>query len=450
MSRRASYTPNKNFNPRSLLTIYSRSGHIVQKYNNIPYSGILSLLKGVEIGSIVVINSEGHILPFNYYPETNMNSELTNRETGEQVDSIVTKGDIEIRGKIVSLDANNVTINTGTEITTLRKYDYISVALTNDFSKPHIYIPGSENLDEITISYLVPNISWTCIGTALIQSASNKITLRLSANILNNTEMNISADTMLVSGDVYQKRSHQNPEYSNMTSARALYVADNVSKISKSSMLEDYKKYNVGNRVIHNKDIAELGSMSFDAIKFYLYQTNDKDTVQYGYLFDAPDFIPYCSVNVYSCDTNDDKVSINAYVGTNTIEEKQKDDQVRLIIGESTILKCETHIVSTESIATEDIIRSLPVSSSQSYMGSGDTSQKWHLLTEDITVSVSNRSNVDVPLIIKHFIGNKYIVKNDCMESDISDGQYIEWKFSVPALLFDAPFTCKVVTASFY
>jgi len=73
------------------LTIYSRSGHIVQSISS--QNDIIILPKSVNIESIIAIDSQGQIIPFSYVPEITFDKSLLDRSTGEKTEITVIKQD---------------------------------------------------------------------------------------------------------------------------------------------------------------------------------------------------------------------------------------------------------------------------------------------------------------------------------------------------------------------
>jgi hypothetical protein len=452
----------------SKLTIYSGSGHIVQKFPQGTKNIILP--KSVEIASIVAVDSDGIIIPFSYVPETNMGIALTNRSTGEKVEATVIKEGQTITGKILSLDLENVMLMTGSHITNIRKYDQIIVGITEDLTRPRLMLERDSK--SLTLSYLLSSIAWTCVGTALIDNVKNIMYLRLAGNITNNTESDIRANTTLVSGEVYQYRSHQEvfAEAKMYSAPRASSAALMTSRKVQTAILEDYIKYEVGDRLVRNQDIAELGTWSFPVIKLYINQTNDNDIFIFGYRFIAPGYIPSCSLNVYSIDSNKE---IDAYLGSNEIKESQKSDEVDIILGESTLLQCKSLVVISNDVIVNDESTmnkfKLPTNvfiNGQSEQIYGQQQQqivkggkyidgrRWHVITEDLKVEIKNHNDRPVSLVLKHFVWNKHLVETRCQSYKDRKNGFIEWYFEVPPRTSPEPrkekFACQIITASYY
>ena len=466
IQKESNMTQGVNVAISSKLTIYSQSGHIIQKFPQ--GTKVITLPKSVEIASIVIIDSNGGIVPFSYVPEANMGIALTDRSTGEKVEAAVIKEGEVINGKILSLGSDNVTLMTGNQITNIREYDRVIVGINEDVTRPRIVV-GRDTM-AFTVSYLLSSIAWTCIGTGLIDNNKNIMYLRLAGNISNNTETDINAQTILVSGEVYQYRARQaiyaqNESYT-PSALMARSAAPMSSQKAQSSMLEDYVKYEVGNRLIHNQDIAELGTWQIPIIKLYVHQTNDDNIVRFGYRFTAPGYIPSSSLNIYSIDSNKD---IDAYLGSNEIEESQKTDEVDIMLGESTMLQCKSLVVISNDITVEDedTMRKykLPMNES-SFNGNVNFNQqtmkadnyvnerRWHIITEDLQVDITNHNDRPVSLVLKHFVSDKFLVETRCQTYKNRKNGFIEWYFDVPPRTSAEPrkekFTCQILTASYY
>ena len=430
------------------LTIYSHSGHMIRRFS--PGTKVITLPKAAEINSIVVIDVDGIVIPFSYIPESTMGIALTNRNTGEKIEASVVKGSKTVNGKILSLDSYNVTLTSGGQISTIRKYDMISANIPDDETRPRIIL-GRTN-KPFTVSYLLSNVGWSCVGTALIDKTNSIMYLRLAGNIVNNTENDIAADTILVSGEVYQGRGTQ-PVYAEAVQSRMLQSAPISSKQVSTSMLEDYTKYEVGPRIVHDKDIAELGTFNFPVIKIYVHRTDDSGIVKFGYRFIAPGFVPACSVNVYNM--NQDK-SIDSYLGSNDIEESQKNDEIDLMLGQSTLLQCESLVVISDVVVSDETTAkqyNLPLETfSKSYKKSDD--REWHVVTEDLTVDITNHNTNTVSMILKHHIGNRLLIDTRCQQYKDRKNGFIEWYFQIAPISNNIPrkdkFTCQIITAGFY
>lgn len=418
--------------PQNKLTIYSHSGHIIQKVS----SSTITLPKSVNIDSIIAINSETNaIIPFSYIQETTFIKSLTDRSTGDKIDASVIKNNQMINGKILSLDDNNVVLMTDCQISSIRKYDQIIINIANDLTRPHLIF--HHEFKSATLSYLISNISWTCNGTALI--SDNILYLRLAGTINNNTETDIAAKVTLVSGDVYQSAPSRNQSYEYAPRAMVKMSAPIDSEKTPTSMLEDYTRYDVGNRVVHAIDIAELGTETYPITKIYIHDTSSDDKVQFGYRFEATGFIPACSINVYSINCD---MSIDSYLGSNNIKESQKGDTVDVILGGSTVLQCKSLIsISNDTVIQDDI-------TAGKYNLVINHDHELHMITEDITTDIYNKGSKNVQLLIKHYVGNKLLVESKCEPYKKREHGFIEWYFEIEAGM-KSQFTCQIITIAY-
>lgn len=426
----------------SKLTIYSQSGHLIQQFP--AETKIVTLPKSVEIESIVAIDINGQIIPFSYLSPTSIGTSLTDRQTGEKVDVTVIKDDSNIKGKIINQDSNSITLLTASGITIVREYDQLIVNLNSadqDVTRPRLNLESSQ---PFTISYLISNIAWTCIGTILVDHESNQMYLRLAGNITNNTETDISAMTTLVSGEVYQNRPHQD-----VHRAAKVFMATPspmVSQQVETNLVEDYIKYEVGERLIQNKTIVELGTSVYPINKIYIHQTNKRDRVSWGYRFRATGFIPSCSVNVYSIDTNR---TIDAYLGSNDIRESQTDDEIDIVLGESTMLQCKSSVVISD-VKDEAILKQYKLPTEEQIDG---VARSWHIITEELTVEITNHNPNSAILVLKHPVDNNPILNVECQAFKQRKDGFIEWYFEIPSKFENQPrketFKCKIVTAKF-
>jgi len=106
------------------LSIYSKSSHFIQKYSQ--GTTLVYLPKFVDVSSIVIVDETGVILPFSYVSETLLDK--TYQAINDKLDVIVTKNGINYTGKIISLDSDNVMINTSNKIISIRDYDSFAIS----------------------------------------------------------------------------------------------------------------------------------------------------------------------------------------------------------------------------------------------------------------------------------------------------------------------------------
>jgi hypothetical protein len=415
------------------LIVYSESGHMIQTFTG--STRTIPLLKSVDISSIVVIDDTGSVLPFSYIPETNLGVSLINRSTGEKVSVNVTKNMETITGRVLSLSKEDVTLMVNNTVVIIRNYDRIAINSNEDNSYPSITLLKSSR--KFTLSYLFSDILWYCVGTALIDIQQERLYLRLAGNINNNTDNDITGNVSLVSGNVHQQKRYNVPEAMTLTS-RKNEAPMKIKKVV-SSQVEDYIKYPIGNRTIHNKDVVELGVWEMAIIKIYVHMTNDDDRVTFGYRFPAPNYIPQCMVNAYSMNDNNE---IGAYIGSDNIDESQKGDNIDIILGETTVLQCKDTI-TTENFTIKDETTArkygIPMTLYNENKGKGI---EFNIIVESLLVEINNTNKIKSYLIIKHYVGNRNLINVQCKDYIKREDGYIEWYFEINQ---SDTFRCQII-----
>jgi hypothetical protein len=428
---------NKDIPNGSKLTIYSRSGHMVQRIE----AGITSIIipKSVVLDSVVAINERG-VVPFSYVPSLNGALNLTDRTTGEKLNVHVEKGSLIMDGKMVSLDANNVIIIMEGKLVAIHNYDIVSVSGSNDVSQPSLIF--TDTTLPLTVSYLLSGIEWTCSGTALIDEANLLLHLRLTGNITNSTEGDITANTTLVSGEVYQNqiKEYDQPQMM-MRASQSMRKSSSpmYTEPAPTSSLEDFIRYDIGTRIIRNKDIAELRSTQYPIAKIYVHSTDRKRVTCFGYLFKAIDFIPACSVNCYSITPNK---SIDAFIGANNIKESQKDDKVKLMLGETSLVKCSTRVETIKFKSSDRKAGEYKLPKELL-----DENTKYNVVVETIKTDIHNRNSTSIKLFIKHSIYDRILISGgECGGVPLQrEFNSLFWEVEIPANT-EMIFECKLVS----
>lgn len=407
----------------SKISIYSKSCQVVQQYQNVDKNNYITLPISTDMDSLMIVNNSGQIVPFFYVPPTTINRALVDMITGEKNIASVKKKDTVITGNILSLDTDNVTIHSNNGgVYLIKDYDMINVP-NIDFNKEHkLYVQDNN----FTLSYIMNKVSWKCIATGVINGTN--LYLRLAAKIYNNTEQNILADTVLVCGNIYSDNENENERIVASMAKMAVREDDSATK----SMLEDYTKYNLGNLNIYEQNVIELGSYTIETMKIYIHNTGNPKQVRYGYRFTATDFIPNCKINIYS---SDDIHNIGEFIGSSNITEKQSGESVDVIIGESTMIRCKSHVIVDD------------VDNPKQYKLSEH--KTWKVVREQINFKLSNSYDFDVPIILEHYVGRNKVVEMGCPElTPIRDDNLVKWHYHVPALSKDNIISCSIVTAS--
>lgn len=434
---------NINIQPNPLLTqitIYNKSAHITEIYSR--GTGTMILPKSVDVSSIVVMSDDTdlNIIPFKISKESSLGMNITDRETGEKTQAAVTKNNSVTEGKILYYDNDTVTLLSNNNIINIRGYDSISLPSSEDFTRPIINLDRPPMFD-IKLSYMIANVSWNCVGTAIINNKNKTLYLRLAANIVNNTESDMKGIVNLVSGDVYQiKNTARYPQMQSKSFAQMERIEDNVTP----TLLEDYKKYDIGEKVLGLQNIAELGTYSYNINKLYIHDTSSANKVKYGYRLVAKNFIPACDLYVYSIN---DKSSIDSFLGSTNIEEAQIGKDVKIILGETTLLQCISTIESVTNTIT-DVYKARTIGFPQTMIANfSDSEYKLYETVERLKVTIKNYNKDITNLVIRHHVGNKYISNVNCMKYK-REGDYIEWFFQIEPTKTDKPsqqeFTCDI------
>lgn len=395
------FSDEENNPEKTKLSIYFHHGYLIQHYHH--HVSNIHLIKSVDPSSILVIDSNNKMVPFTY--ESNI-------DTKPHVE--VMKNNNSYHGQLVSMTDTVVTFMVKDDIITLRNYDQILVKEGERLPVLKLHQPHNH----IIVSYILNDISWECTANGLIDN--NRLILRLGANIYNNTQRNINADVNLISGQM------NSDEKSKGMMVRA------VSNVEiPSTMAEEYTKYHLGNKTLLSHDLVEIATFNFPVMKIYVHNTNLSHNVKFGYRFISSEKLPKCRINLFSISQE----SLDTYLGSDNIDETYKNEDVDLIIGESTLVKCKSHItISNVSILDKSSLNKykLPIS------------KEWTSITENIHVEINNYNSFSVPFILKHFIGNKTIL--ECIDSGKLENQNIEWNFHVPS--GKSHFNCKLVMAS--
>jgi hypothetical protein len=406
----------KSYPADTKLTVYSNTAHIIQQFP--PGSKSVTLPSLVDVSSIFAIGVDGMIIPFTYSPEVGIRANLTNRLTGERITVRVRQGDDVMEGKLLSYSEDRVTLLCKGEILVIRDYDAICASTsqsgTTDLGME--YGMPTVSFDDVptifTISYLTSGITWQCVGTALINPDTEVIQLRLAGTIDNQTEVDINANVTLVTGDVFQKpmrADYESKAMSSMVRAKAKLIMPAEEDVE-INPLQDFMKYNLGFRHVNSRSVAEMAVMTINSEKIYIHFTNSK-TTSYGFKFVAPDYIPPCTVNVYStpsgCDC--DGMMIDSYLGSSNLKECQPGDKEKILIGLSSLVKCESDIIrSTEKIS--GVLESDEGNPNVLYTVQDADRVKNIRVTEDLTTVITNKSDKNAKVIIKHYVGSNPIL----------------------------------------
>ena len=355
------------------IVIYQDLGHCVVSYEGL--TSRIPLPKSVDLESLMVV-ADDKIIPFEYF------SEVSGVINQSQLVTVI-KGAYKITGKVISSDANQITVLSNNDVVSIRNYDMVKKT-TSDGDLPHLKIAKINQ--PITVSYLLSGLKWNCIITALIKEST--VYLRLTGHIT--TETKINGDVILVAGAISRNQKSPRPMF---TRALAMESDDEVT----SSKVEDYTKYEIGRQVLRPNNIIELKQFTYPIFKFYEYKINQE--VHLGYRFKTADFLPSATTYLYV----EDQKHLT-YIGSTDLKEYQANNEVDIIMGGTSMVVCETTLTSSKDAK---------------------------ITTDTVVVDIVNHYTNSIYLVIKHHIGTGELVSTTCAGK--RKGNYLEWYFEIPS-----------------
>ncbi len=422
------------------VTIYSRVAHMTQKHSG--QTASITVPKSILLNSVVVTSENGSIVPFSFVPSS---VRLTDRSTGKRLFVNVEKGSNIFSGEVLSLtDADARMIMADSSVMFVHNYDTATIRNGSDSSQPQLVF-STLNKDPFTVSFLMSGMSWLCTCTAFLSPNSEEMTVRLAGSITNDTEADIIASkARLVAGDVFQPEPVFSPR--EMTSAESHPVMlqsaamrpTSSSPFGMAKKLEDYVSYDIGERVIRAKDVAEIGFFRVSVQKVYLHSTHQSNVTSFQYQFKTPQFIPNSDVFVYK----EQKDAPPSFVGASAFRERQKGEKVKIPIGLTSELRCTTEIITREFpiTSTEEAKKwkleweKLPQEST------------WFVVDEEVKLTIVSHRKVASKLKIKHFIGNRTLLESPlCMNGGVQKGDKVVWNVEVTPNR-TSQFQCVVTT----
>jgi hypothetical protein len=377
------------------VTIYNRFSHI----QRVGMGTEIELPLGVRDESIIVYDMNGSILPHTLREGRRiMMGDDYSSNPGPIIQ--VFKKDKTISGKLIRYTDSLVELIIPKDATRtiVREYDSIII--------PHIHttvhLDPTHDRDTIyRISYITDNLRWNCVGIANLSGNDNelRITLTLRGQIYNDTGISITGRTRLVAGKVQQGTSRK------ASGGMALMAASSGPQSDYSGLIEDYHVYDVGQHDVEtNTETMIVELIRVPVCKIYQHYTGSEDT-SFGYEFTVERFIPHCTVHVYNVD--------NEFIGTTNLNAVLEGETGYISVGTSELVKCITNVSSH----TVDPSKENPKDSRRIF--------------DEIAVTGLNLSESDIGLDIKHYIGDKTVVKAEPEEYKREKG-YIIWSYRSP------------------
>jgi hypothetical protein len=347
-----------------ILFIYHDCTQIIEKYPSCTKK--IPLPKSIDLSSLLITDDRNNMIQFRY---KNPKDTIT-----------VTKGTLTHTGKLMSLTDTSVTLYLNDTSITIRNYDTLTVH--NPPGHPYLKI---DHPRPITVNYLFSEVTWSPIGTGII--TDSHLNLRIATQINNNTNHDINATVNCIAGSI--SKHHPSPHAMRTLSILAM-ESPTVSKV------EDYTMYELGQQKLKQINIINLGIINAPMVKFYEHHTNEP-SVHLGYRFKTTQFIPNINLFMYTKD--------HKYLGTTTLEEHQSNEEVDIVLGGTSMVRCET------DISVEEPEKNIRV--------------------EHVEIKIINSNIEGIFLLIKHLLGPRKFIQSTCPIAKQHDG-YLEWYFLIP------------------
>jgi hypothetical protein len=318
----------------------------------------------------------------------------------------VCKRDHLITGDLVALDDDNVTLIADQKLIVIREYDRIRMEQPVPATSAYISLPPP--LNPWQLSFLLPKITWKCVGTALIDLNNETLLLRLTGQISNLTDQTFEGIVTLVSG------SQNSPIESGPRLMRAMAVPDP----NEAEPLADYVRYDIGAQRVGSNTHAELGLISMPVSKIYFHDTETRDRVTFGYRCAPQRYLPQAVISIYSMGGDG---GIDAYLGATAIPESRFRTDLDLMVGRTTTLQCTSLIQRAESLVTNPLD-----------YGVKSSDQKWHLVTQTVQTQVRNFNRGATLLQLAHRIDQERIINITGSPFINRSPTHLEWIFQIP------------------
>lgn len=378
--------------------------------------------------SILLLDEAGQILPFTYHsPPTTPTHTIT-----------VCKNDHLITGELVTLDDDNVTLIADQKLTVIREYDRIRMEQPVASKSAHISLVPPTH--PFSLSFLLSELQWKCVGTALIDTHNDNILLRLTGQILNSTQQILEGVVVLVSG---QLQTGKLPLV-NRSEAKMMRAAMAAPIEIEPVAVSDYVRYDVGECQLGSEALAELGLLSLPVTKIYFHGTESGNRVRFGYRCAPQRYLPAASLDIYSIDAQG---GIDSYLGSSSIPESRFRSDLDLILGGTTTLQCTTLLERSDSL----------MKNPSTYNLIDGPDQKWHRVTTTVRTEVLNFNQNIVLLSIQHQINQDRILKVIGPDYATRTPTHLEWIFQIPpgdakneAEPYRTRFEVEIVTAIQY
>jgi len=379
----------------------------------------IDLPPGVDSDSIRVYGIDGpdnkiSQLGFIYYPVNFKPSQ--NKPQARVID----KNDQIYQGIYISHDKDQVIIMQDNNKQIINKYRNLTILdnFTND--KAYIQLISSYN-GTLHINYIVKNITWQPVSDLYISSNSANLILQLYAKINNNVESINNTQLTLVAGKLNLKYA-RSVNYESYPQARAMTMAAEQSPNSNLNDKHEIQKYEFEQNINILESITKLPLQLVEVTGQFLYYANlnqIEDSIEYGYKFITPIYIPSMAVSIINFDENYADGDLNIIT---TVDESPINSEVNIKIGPTSKIKIinDIEIEKQQQIDTDNRDLKLDDSNtSKSEMFNADSSKSKMFnagSNQSKSINTNNTTNTTLKRIETNYhtiISNIYNYSND-------------------------------------
>jgi len=341
------------------IALYAFSAHVTQTRE------MASDNCDVEVGlptsvlahSLIALDEAGRIVSTSIKSPLSIGDEI-NGPSG-RVGTAVYK-DRRWRGRLIAWsEKDGVTmINEHGQRLVVPKYDAIELAHTGELSTRLLLKMDSICRESITWTYRMRDVGWSAFGTVVLLPNNNAL-LRVAAKIFNGSDMVLEGNVTLVASQVPNEHL----------------------EISRGQPSEDPHVYKIGSLALPQAaTVRELFDVKLQSHKLYVCETaQGLSTVQRGFRFTAPQYIPPCTLQIYASDEPETSTSnlLSRFVGESTIVKKETGQEVFLLLGVATTVDVSTTLQHDNDTYNNE-------------------------LTERVRATITNRNIIPVTIVLRH------------------------------------------------
>lgn len=496
-------------------TIYSQIGQRSQTWSQVTPGKpvIIPLPEQANLESVVVFqqNKQRNIQAIRHTLVTNTDGQVSDGFSGHLVVEVHKDND-RYRGVLLDVGVGNVVI-WGTkndcghqEVLQIKDYKLIVISASSDkFEEkrtPLRYLKLTPITDgPLTVNYLLDGLRWEAHHTVVMDTnLSNEEGLeegrvvfwRLGGTIYNRTKIPfIATEAVLMAGAINEPISQQKnvPQHQLMAVRAASYEdAGGFTGVDNEALavsVEDFVAFRLqetplridsldrsGLPGITNVEVMSYGGFnvrklyrcSIAAERYHGNGGNNGLPAEVLYRFDAGMFIPAGQAILYQYE--EDQSRLGPLIGAVQIREAQPQDEVDLLLGRSTKVRCETVISrdvrlvpveqrtvrrpqrsrngSVMSLQVEEID---PVAETVVIKANGEANVPYYRHVKvSFTTQIINRNPQPVVLILTYPKGDEPVEKVDCQVPHVVKSDRLEWMVRVdPTVNKPSQFACSFV-----